>query len=110
MSGRTGSRLVLLAAVAAAALASVLRLGPDAELLLWCAPALLLVMPLVLGRFVGEDAIDARRLRHASPRPHRVAVKLGLPRRAPRAVSHRGRLLAFRLAERGPPASALALA
>jgi hypothetical protein len=107
MSGRTGSRLELLAAVAAAVLASVLRLGVDTELLLWCAPALLLVAPLVLGRFVGEDAIDARRLRRATSKRRRAAVTVTLPQRAPRVVSHRGRLLAFRLAERGPPASAL---
>jgi hypothetical protein len=107
MSGRTGSRLMLFAALAAAALASALRLGVDTELLLWCAPALLLIAPLVLGRFVGEDAIDARRLRRATPRPRRTAVTVRLPQRAPRAVSHRGRLLAFRLAERGPPTSAL---
>jgi hypothetical protein len=108
MSGRTGSRLTLLAALAAAVLASVLRLGVDAELLLWCAPVVLLLAPLALGRFVGEDAIDARRLRRAAPRPRRTVATVRLPQRAPRAVSHRGRLLAFRLAERGPPASALA--
>lgn len=92
------------AAFVAAVCASVLRLGVDAELLLWCAPLLLLVAPLAMGRFVGEDAIDARRLRRATPRPRRAAVTLRLPPRAPRAVSHRGLLLAFRLAERGPPA------
>ena len=107
MSGRTGSRLTPLAALAAAVLASALRLGVDAQLLLWCAPLVLLLAPLALGRFVGEDAIDARRLRRATPRPRRAAVTIRLPRRAPRAVSHRGQLLAFRLAERGPPASAL---
>jgi hypothetical protein len=107
MSGRTGSRLVLLAAVAAAVLASGLGLGADAELLLWCAPAVLLVAPLILGRFVGEKAIDAQRRRRATPRPRRAAVTLRLPQRAPHAASHRGLLLAFRLAERGPPAHAL---
>jgi hypothetical protein len=107
MASGTGSRLVLLAAVAAAVSASVLSLGVDIELVLWCAPAAVLVALLVLGRFVGEDAIDARRLRRASPRSRCAAATAGLPQRAPRAVSHRGRLLAFRLAGRGPPASAL---
>jgi len=104
MSGRPGSRALLGAAFVAAVCASALRLGLDAQLLLWLAPLALLVAPLAMGRFVGEDAIDARRLRRAAPRPRHAAVRMRLPQRAPRAVSHRGLLLAFRLAERGPPA------
>jgi hypothetical protein len=107
MSGRPGSRAKLSGALAVAVLATVLRFGVDAEVLLWCAPAILLVAPLIVGRFLGEDVLGARRLRRAIPRPRRAAATVRLPRRAPHAVSHRGRLLAFRLAERGPPASAL---
>jgi hypothetical protein len=108
MSAPPRSRSVLGAALVAAVLATVLRLGVDAEVLLWCAPALLLAAPLIVGRFVGEDAIDARRHRRAAPRPRRVASPVKPPHGTPRAARHRGRLIALRLAERGPPAARLA--
>jgi hypothetical protein len=109
MSGRPGSRALVGAALVAAVLTTVLRLAVDTELLLWCAPALLLFAPLAMGRFVGEDVIDARRHRRAMPKRRRAATTIRLPQRASRAVSHRGLLLAFRLAERGPPAPLPAL-
>jgi hypothetical protein len=108
MTGRTGSRGLALAAFVAALLASVLRLGVDAEVLLWAAPVLLLVAPLALGRFVGEGALDAGRRRRAARPPRRRAVRAVMPRRTPRVVGAHGCLLAFRLAERGPPAALLA--
>lgn len=107
MSGRSGSR-ALLGAFVAAVLATALRLGVDAELLLWCTPAILLVAPLIMGRFVGEDAIDAHRHRRAAPNPRRSASGMRLPARPSRASRHRGRLIALRLAERGPPPALLA--
>jgi hypothetical protein len=105
MSGRPGSRTLLGLAVAAALLATVLRLGVDAEVLLWSTPALLLLAPLVAGRFPREAAIEARRDRRAMPRRRRRPAAATPPRRAPRSSSLRVRLIAFRLAERGPPAS-----
>jgi hypothetical protein len=107
MSGRPGSRALLGVALAAAVVATVQGLGVDAELLLWGAPALLLVAPLIMGHFVGEDAITARRVARATPRRRRCAATINAPHRAPDAAGHRGLLLAFRLAERGPPAPAL---
>ncbi|HEV7496061.1 hypothetical protein [Baekduia sp.] len=107
MTGRPGSRALLGAAFVAAVLASALRLGVDAELLLWLAPAVLLVAPLIMGRFMGEDVIDARRAARATPRRRRGATAISAPYRAPDVAGHRGLLLAFRLAERGPPASLL---
>jgi hypothetical protein len=106
MPGRTRSRLLLLTALVAAVSASVLRLGGDAELLLWCAPAVLLAAPLVLGRFVGEDVLHAHRLARATPRRRRAPATLSASHRPPLTAGHRGLLLAFRLAERGPPAFA----
>jgi hypothetical protein len=105
MTGRPGSRVLALAAFVAALLATALPLGVDVQVLLWAAPLLALVAPLALGRFVGEDVIERRRSRHrpARPRSH-AAVALEVPRRTPRVIGHRGLLLAFRLAERGPPA------
>ena len=107
MTGRPGSRALLGAAFAAAVLASVLRLGVDAQVLLWCAPLLLLLVPLAMGRFVGENALEARRAARSTPRRRRLAVSLGTPHRAPESTGAHGLLLAFRLAERGPPAFAL---
>jgi hypothetical protein len=109
MTGRPASRVLALVALVAALLASVLRLGVDAELLLWAAPMVLLLAPLALGRFIGEDAIDARRRsrQRATRRPRAVAA-IAAPRRTPRAIGARGLLLAFRLAERGPPAAGAA--
>jgi hypothetical protein len=108
MTGRPGSRVLALAAFVAALLATVLRLGVDAQALLWAAPFLLLVAPLALGRFVGEDVIERRRSRHRPRARSHATVALEVPRRTPRAIGHRGLLLAFRLAERGPPAAACA--
>jgi hypothetical protein len=109
MTGRPGSRALLGAAFVVAVLASALRLGVDAELLLWLAPAVLLVAPLIMGRFMGENVIDARRAARATRPPRRRgAVTISAPYRAPDVAGHRGLLLAFRLAERGPPASLLA--
>jgi hypothetical protein len=75
-----------------------------AEIML-AAPALVLALPLLAGRYVGEERIArlVARLCRAAPRAaRRLAARLP---RAPRALLPRGgRLLAFALAERGPPA------
>jgi hypothetical protein len=72
---------------------------------LYLAPALFLALPLLAGRYVGEDRVARlvagmtwlRRRRAA----HRLLAQLP---RAPRIVLARGgRLLAVGLAERGPP-------
>jgi hypothetical protein len=74
-----------------------------AEVLL-ASPALVLALPLLAGRYVGEDRIArlaarfVARVRRAAPR---LAARLP---RGPRALVPRGgRLLACSLAERGPP-------
>jgi hypothetical protein len=75
-----------------------------AEVLL-ASPALVLALPLLAGRYVGEERIARLaerfvvRVRRAMPR-----LTAHLPR-APRALLPRGgRLLACSMAERGPPA------
>jgi hypothetical protein len=76
--------------------------GLDSGLLL-LSPALVLLLPLLLGRYVGEKRLE-RLVARARPVPRVRAVSLAPPRRRPRAVAaHGGRLLAFALAERGPP-------
>ena len=78
--------------------------GLDAGVL-HLAPAFLLVLPLICGRYVGEQRIAE--LAAVAPRPSRLrgswALQARLPR-PPRALAARGgRLIAWGLAERGPP-------
>ena len=103
-------RLVLLGltllSVALATLQSVTGLSPD---ILLAVPALMLVLPLLAGRYVGEDGLArlAARARACAPR-RRSPSRLGARRRAPRVLPRGGRLIAAALAERAPPAAAAA--
>jgi len=94
--------LLALAAVslAFAILQSATGISPD---VLLAVPALLLLMPLVAGRYVGEDGLARLAGRRAAPR-RRTPARLGARRRTPRALARGGRLIAAALAERGPPA------
>jgi hypothetical protein len=77
--------------------------GMSADVLL-AAPALILLLPLLAGRYVGEEGL-ARLCALLAPlrrRPRRGA--LSPIRRAPRVLPRGGRLIATALAERGPPA------
>lgn len=83
--------------------AFALALSGSTDTLLFLAPALLIVAPLIAGRYPGEELI-AKLVAKQSPRLRRPAPVLApLPR--PAAVrSPRGtRLLAFSRAERPPP-------
>jgi hypothetical protein len=82
----------------------LVQAATGAEVLL-ASPALVLALPLLAGRYVGERGI-ARLASRLVVRARRAARALSarLPR-APRVVLPRGgRLLAASLAERGPPA------
>ncbi|MTD45133.1 hypothetical protein GKE82_12725 [Conexibacter sp. W3-3-2] len=74
--------------------------------LLELAPVLVLLLPLLAGRYLGEKRLAAVVAAFA-PARRRAALRLTarLPR-APRAFARRGRLVASALAERGPPALA----
>jgi hypothetical protein len=106
---RVRARL-LLCLTAAAALAVALGLllagvGGDA---LMAAPALLLLLPLAAGRYVGSEHLV--RIVRRRPAPRRRGAE---PRPAPRrplrrAVPRGGMLIAVALGRRGPPESALA--
>jgi hypothetical protein len=77
--------------------------GLDTGLLL-LSPALVLLLPLLAGRYLGEETLERLAARVAAPRRRRRAAAAPLPRRRPRATGARGgRLLASALAERGPP-------
>ncbi|MEA2357085.1 MAG: hypothetical protein QOI62_345 [Solirubrobacteraceae bacterium] len=102
--------LHLLLTLAALVLVAVVaqRLG-GSELLL-ALPALALLVPLAAGRYVGEERL-ARLVQRRAGRATRTVSRALVPRtpRAPRVVVPRGgRLIASRLAERGPPALAAA--
>jgi hypothetical protein len=79
-------------------------MGLSADLLL-LSPALLLLLPLLLGRYPGAKRLE-RLAARARPARRRRPLPLAPPRRRPRAAVHTGRVLAFALAERGPPATA----
>ena len=101
-------RLVLLGltllSVALATVQSVTGLSPD---ILLAVPALMLVLPLLAGRYVGEDGLARLAARARAPR-RRSPSRLGARRRAPRVLPRGGRLIAAALAERAPPAAAAA--
>lgn len=73
--------------------------------LLYLAPALFLALPLLSGRYVGEDEIARLALGVRWLRLRRSARRLAaqLPRPAQVLVARGGRLIAAGLAQRGPP-------
>jgi hypothetical protein len=93
-----------LLSVALATAQTVTGLSPD---VLLAVPALLLALPLLAGRYVGEDGL-ARLAGRALVSRRRSPGTLGSRRRAPRVLPRGGRLLAAALAERGPPTLAAA--
>jgi len=106
---RVRARLLpcLIAAAGLAVVAGLLLAGVHADALM-AAPALALLAPLAVGRYVGSERLvrfvrrlPAPRRRGAEPRP--------APRRPLRRTGARGGLLiAVALGRRGPPESALA--
>jgi hypothetical protein len=81
--------------------------GISADVLL-AAPVLVLLLPLLAGRYVGEDGL-ARLTAAVAPLRRRPALARIAPRRAPRVLARGGGLIAVALAHRGPPAAQLAL-
>jgi hypothetical protein len=76
-----------------------------AEVLL-ASPALVLALPLLAGRYVGEERIARLAARFVEPARRAASRLIARLPRAPRAIVPRGgRLLACSLAERGPPAA-----
>jgi hypothetical protein len=77
--------------------------GLDTGLLL-LSPALVLLLPLLAGRYLGEETLERLVARRARLARHARPASAPLPRPRPRATLVRGgRLLAAALAERGPP-------
>ncbi|WP_445147607.1 hypothetical protein [Baekduia sp. Peel2402] len=104
MPVRRELRPLLLVAVLGVAIAlaeTVTGLGTG---LLLLSPALVLLLPLLAGRYPGEETLE-RLVARRAPSGRRVRPAPSLPpRRRPRALTRRGgRLLSASLAERGPP-------
>jgi hypothetical protein len=96
-------RLVLLSFTLLVAALSVLAVLTGAETgLLYLAPALVLCVPLVLGRYVGEEQLAGLAGRSA-PRTSRRPSRLRVPRSHVRVMQRGGRLVASSLAKRPPP-------
>jgi hypothetical protein len=93
-----------LLSVALATVQSLTGLSPD---VLLAVPALMLVLPLLAGRYVGEEGL-VRLAGRAVIARRRSPAQLGVRRRAPRVLPRGGRLIAAALAERGPPLAAAA--
>jgi hypothetical protein len=98
-------RYVLLAlatlSLAFAVVQSATGISPD---VLLAVPVLLLLLPLLAGRYVGEDGIARLSACLAAPGRRPLALRAAAPRRAPRVLARGGRLIAVALAQRGPPA------
>jgi hypothetical protein len=71
------------------------------------APALVIALPLLLGRYVGEAQLTGLAGRAARPRRRRP-VRVVAPRSYARVMKRGGRLVASGLAKRPPPRPALA--
>jgi hypothetical protein len=102
---RRDQRILLLLAALSMALAvaqSTLGLSPD---LLLAVPALLLFLPLLAGRYVGEARIASLAARRCWAPSRRGVTERGGAPRPPRILPRGGRLIAASLAERGPPAA-----
>ncbi|MEA2366533.1 MAG: hypothetical protein QOE69_3410 [Thermoleophilaceae bacterium] len=101
------NRTLFVAVVTATALLGAALTG-NAELVAYAAPLCALGLPLLAGRYLGEDALERLRERRSRPRRARIAVaRLGAVRRVAEAFPRGGRLIAQGLAERGPPVGAL---
>ena len=106
MSGRP-RLLVLPCAALAVALAAALLAAAVGQDALTAVPALILLVPLIAGRYVGEEQLT-RLLRRAPAPVRRAQPALLPPRPRRRAMARGGRLIGVSLARREPPRTALA--
>jgi hypothetical protein len=98
---------MLLAAAATAAVLLLAAVAGHVELAAYVAPLFALGIPLVAGRYLGEETLERLRTRREPTRRLKAATRLGGVRRAAASFPRGGRLIARALAERGPPAPAL---
>ncbi len=98
-------RLMIAAAVASSALLLAAAVAGHPDLLVFGAPLFLVAVPLLAGRYVGEDRLERLRARVAPERRRRVPAAAAPTRpRFDALVPRGGRLMATALAVRPPPA------
>ena len=85
-------------------LAGAVLLGGVHPDVLLAGPLLVIAVPLILGRYVGEEQLHRLRGALAAPAPRRRATAPATPRRAPLRVVRAGLMLARTHASRPPPA------
>jgi hypothetical protein len=100
-------RLLLSAALVSSVLLLLAAVAGHTDLLPYAAPLFLLAVPLLAGRYVGEERLERMRsgLRRAPLRAPRAEAPPAI-RRLAASVPRGGRLIAHSLAERPPPAPA----
>ncbi|MDX6718185.1 MAG: hypothetical protein QOJ63_439 [Solirubrobacteraceae bacterium] len=102
VTSRDRHLLLGLAALTLALAASTL-VGVHSDVLL-AVPVLLLALPLLAGRYVGEERLARLAAAFVSIRDRAEGSPATAARRSPRALPRGGRLIAASLAERPPPA------
>jgi hypothetical protein len=105
---RSGSDFIARLALAIAVCwAAALALTGSTDVLLFLAPALLIAIPLVAGRYVGEKLITKLAAERAARRRRPAKTSPPAPRQPAIWLPRGTRLIAFSLAERPPPARLL---
>ena len=99
---RRDRQLLLGLAALTLALASLTLLGVHSDVLL-AAPVLVFALPLLAGRFVGEEQLARLVAAFSTARRRPAATIAAHARRAPRTLPRGGRLIAAALAVRPPP-------
>jgi hypothetical protein len=105
MGARRNSLVALAFFVAVLAWSATEAFGAGETGVLYVAPALLLLLPLLFGRYVGEERIAALGDR-AMPARRRAARSVPAPRAFARLMHRGGRLVASSMAKRPPPSRA----
>jgi hypothetical protein len=88
------------------ALASLILAGVSSDVLL-AVPVLVFALPLVAGRYVGEEQLARLAAAHVERRARPATMLAPAARLAPRPLPRGGRLIAASLAVRPPPSRSL---
>ena len=103
---RRDRHLLLGLAALTLAVAALTLVGVHSDVLL-ALPALLLALPLLAGRYVGEERLARLAAAYVTARRRPATALCPTVRPAPRGVARGGRLIADSLAVRPPPAPRL---
>jgi hypothetical protein len=101
---RRDRQLLFALAALTFAIAALTQLGVPGDVLL-ALPALLVALPLLAGRYVGEERLARLAAAFVTRRRRAAAVLAVSARRSPRPLPRGGHLIAASLAVRPPPAA-----